>query len=147
MEDLSKKAQVAIKENEPDNPIYRVINESVIQEVLAKDETQSYVYKKLIDISNKIDRLSLSGTNTEYIKTGTIRFSFNISPIIKGLLLDIGTCIAFLRSPSVEVYDYEINSIAEHLVEIVCYLPNENEMDKIILEIRKHSRITEIKFE
>ena len=54
---LSKAIKEALDEQEPDNPIYRVVSDSIMREVAAKDDAQSYILKKLDELSFQINKL------------------------------------------------------------------------------------------
>lgn len=53
---LNRMVAEAVKDLEPDNPIYRVVKDSIMQKVTA-DETDSYILKRLDDITHQINRL------------------------------------------------------------------------------------------
>ena len=55
---LEKTIVEALKEEEPDNPIYRVIKSNVIQEVSAPDDIQSYIINRLDEISSQINHIN-----------------------------------------------------------------------------------------
>lgn len=54
---LSKAIKEAIEEKEPDNPIYRVVSDSIMREVAAKDDAQSYILNRLDEITFQLNRL------------------------------------------------------------------------------------------
>jgi hypothetical protein len=54
---LAKAIQEAVEEVEPDNPIYRVVTDSIMREVAAKDDAQSYIIKRLNEITSQLNRL------------------------------------------------------------------------------------------
>ncbi len=54
---LTKAIKEAIDEAEPDNPIYRVVSDSIMREVTAKDDAQSYILKRLDDITFQLNRM------------------------------------------------------------------------------------------
>jgi len=45
-----------LKEEEPDNPIYRTISENIIRTVAKDDNVQTYILKRLEDITNQLNR-------------------------------------------------------------------------------------------
>lgn len=47
----------ALKDKDPDNPIYRVVKDSIMRKVTASDDTQSYMFSKLEEISNQLNKL------------------------------------------------------------------------------------------
>lgn len=55
---LRKAIKSALREKEPDNPIYRVIKTQVIREVKAPDDLESYLISKFDDLYSKLDQLS-----------------------------------------------------------------------------------------
>ncbi|MBU3660376.1 MAG: hypothetical protein FGM14_10925 [Flavobacteriales bacterium] len=57
---LTKAIKEAIEEKEPDNPIYRVVSDSIMREVAAKDDAQSYILNRLDEITFQINRLRYS---------------------------------------------------------------------------------------
>ncbi len=62
---LSKSIKEAVAEVEPDNPIYRVVSDSIMREVAAKDDAQSYVLKRLDDISFQLNKLRHLNDDTD----------------------------------------------------------------------------------
>ena len=60
---LKKAISEAIKEKDPDNPIYRVIKSQVIKEVSAPDNIQTYLISRLDDISSQIDKMNIDRRN------------------------------------------------------------------------------------
>lgn len=54
---LSKTIIEAISDKEPDNPIYRVVKDSIMREIVATDDSQTYILKRLDDISFNLSRL------------------------------------------------------------------------------------------
>lgn len=47
----------ALHDQEPDNPIYRVVKDSIMKKVTAQDDTQSYMFSKLNDILYQLNKL------------------------------------------------------------------------------------------
>lgn len=54
---LSKAIKEAMEEKEPDNPIYRVVSDSIMREVAVKDDAQSYILTRLDEITFQLNRL------------------------------------------------------------------------------------------
>ncbi len=54
---LLKCIKEAIKDKDPDNPIYRVVKDSIMRKVTAPDDAQSYMFSKLEEISYQLSRL------------------------------------------------------------------------------------------
>ncbi len=54
---LANAIREAIDEKEPDNPIYRVVSDSIMREVAANDDSQAYILKKLDELTFQINRL------------------------------------------------------------------------------------------
>lgn len=48
----------AILDTELDNPIYRVVKDTIMREVVRQDDAQSYVLSKLDEISSRLNRLN-----------------------------------------------------------------------------------------
>lgn len=63
---LSKAISEAIEETEPDNPIYRVVSDSIMREVTAKDDAQSYILRKLDEITIQLNRLRHSNDENNF---------------------------------------------------------------------------------
>ncbi len=63
---LSKALTEALEEKEPDNPIYRVVSDSIMREVAAKDDSQSYILSRLDDITYQLNRLRHSEDDKIY---------------------------------------------------------------------------------
>lgn len=63
---LTKAIMEAVEEVDPDNPIYRVVNDSIMREVTAKDDAQSYILKRLDEITFQINRLRHSADENDY---------------------------------------------------------------------------------
>ncbi len=53
-----KTVREALEDKNPDNPIYRVISESIIQNDIPAGSAESYVLKRLDEISNQIAKIS-----------------------------------------------------------------------------------------
>lgn len=56
---LRSAIETASKENKPDNPIYRAQENFKMQEVIAKDDAQSYIVDKLEDIQRRLSSIEL----------------------------------------------------------------------------------------
>lgn len=63
---LSKALQEALEEKEPDNPIYRVVSDSIMREVAVKDDSQSYILSRLDEITFQLNRLRHSEEERVY---------------------------------------------------------------------------------
>ena len=63
---LRKAISEALKEKEPDNPIYRVIKSQVIREVSAPDDIQSYLINRLDEISSQISKANIIRRNSRF---------------------------------------------------------------------------------
>jgi len=74
---ISKAIKEAIEEKESDNPIYRVVSDTIMREVAANDDAQSYVLKRLDEISYQLNRIRHSGDENSY-KRRTRRLSLSI---------------------------------------------------------------------
>lgn len=57
---LIKAINEAVEEKEPDNPIYRVVKDSIMRKVAASDDTQSYMLKKMEEIVSIVSRIQYS---------------------------------------------------------------------------------------
>lgn len=57
---LLKAIDDALIELEPDNPIYRVVSDNVMREVVAKDNAQNYVLSRLDEITMQLDSINHS---------------------------------------------------------------------------------------
>lgn len=66
---LEKAINEAINEEEPDNPIYRVVRDNIMREVAVKDDAQSYVLSRLDDISNQLSRIRYSNDDMPFRRT------------------------------------------------------------------------------
>lgn len=73
---LEKAIEEALKEEEPDNPIYRVIKSQVIQEVSAPDDIQSYIINRLDEISAQINHIRKD--SNKYEETKNLNIDFDI---------------------------------------------------------------------
>ena len=60
---LQKAITESMVEKEPDNPIYRVVSDSIMREVTAQDNAQSYILSRLDEITFQINRLHYSNDN------------------------------------------------------------------------------------
>lgn len=54
---LSKTVIEATSDKEPDNPIYRVVKDSIMREVVAADDSQAYILQRLDEIASNLNRL------------------------------------------------------------------------------------------
>lgn len=63
----------AIKDKDPDNPIYRVVKDSIMRKVTAPDDAQSYMFTKLDEISSQLSKLR---QQTESVSIRTERPDF-----------------------------------------------------------------------
>lgn len=75
---LTKAIKEAIEEMEPDNPIYRVVSDSIMREVTAKDDAQSYILKRLDDITFQLNRMRHSNDENLFRKSAR-RLSLSVS--------------------------------------------------------------------
>ncbi len=78
---LSKAVKEAIEEEEPDNPIYRVVSDSIMRKVTMKDDAQSYILNRLDDINLQINRLR-STENGYSVMNNSRRKILNLNLII-----------------------------------------------------------------
>lgn len=76
---LTKAIKEALEENEPDNPIYRVVSDSIMREVTAKDDAQSYVLKRLDEITWQLNRLRHSNEDTPIRKRANRNLKLRVS--------------------------------------------------------------------
>lgn len=75
---LEKSILEALKETEPDNPIYRVIKSKIIKEVSAPDDIQAYLLNRLEDISSQISQLKSGNRAKSRSYTSFTRTSFDV---------------------------------------------------------------------
>lgn len=75
---LTKAIKEAIEEFEPDNPIYRVVNDSIMREVTAKDDAQSYILNRLDEITFQLNRMIHSNDENLFRKRAK-RLSLSVS--------------------------------------------------------------------
>lgn len=54
---LRQTVLAAVKDKNPDNPIYRVVKSQIMKEVAADDTTQAYMLQKLEEISSQMNRI------------------------------------------------------------------------------------------
>lgn len=57
---LKKTVQAALKDKNPDNPIYRVVKSQIMKEVVADDSAQTYMMNRLDEITSQINKISSS---------------------------------------------------------------------------------------
>lgn len=69
----------AVEEAEPDNPIYRVIRDSIMREITAKDDSQSYMLKRLDEISYQLNKIRHSNDETPTIKRRQFHIKMTVS--------------------------------------------------------------------
>ena len=69
---LSRAIIEAAVEKEPDNPIYRVVSDSIMREVVLKDTGQSYIINRLDEISLQLNRLKQSNRVVTPVKNNKI---------------------------------------------------------------------------
>jgi len=84
---LSKAIKEALEENEPDNPIYRVVSDSIMREVTAKDDAQSYILKRLDEITFQLNKLRHS-TDENPFRRRSRRLSLTVSKNGEKLIAD-----------------------------------------------------------
>lgn len=75
---LSKAILDAIEEDEPDNPIYRVVSDSIMRDATKQDDIQTYILKRLNSISDKISRLSMAENHSTSNSSQIINLSLTI---------------------------------------------------------------------
>ncbi len=75
---LKKAIEEALKEDEPDNPIYRVIKSQVIKEVSAPDNIESYFINRLDDISLQINKINGDIRNVKVSDKDNSSVTFNL---------------------------------------------------------------------
>lgn len=75
---LSRAIIEAVEEKEPDNPIYRVVSDSIMREIAVKDPGQSYIINRLDEISLQLNKLKQSNQNYKPIRKTSL-LSFIIS--------------------------------------------------------------------
>lgn len=111
---LVKAIKEAIEEVEPDNPIYRVVNDSIMREVTAKDDAQSYILKRLDEITNQLSRIRFSA-NESLHRRRTVRLNFTVSkndePLVVEHILDQILPKAKVEILSIHVRDKESEQI------------------------------------
>lgn len=75
---LSKAIKEALEEAEPDNPIYRVVSDSIMREVTVKDDAQSYILKRLDEITFQLNKLR-NTTDENPFRKRSRRLSLTVS--------------------------------------------------------------------
>jgi len=114
---LAKAINEALSENEPDNPIYRVVNDSIMREVAANDDAQSYVLHRLDEITSQLNRLRNSEDNQYNQNRNKIRFIvskndeiLSFDNVFAHLLSksDASITAAFCRKDQAKVIDFEL---------------------------------------
>ncbi len=63
---LLKAIKEAVEDQEPDNPVYRAVSDSIMREVAIKDDAQSYILTRLDEISSKLNRLQTSNNENSF---------------------------------------------------------------------------------
>jgi hypothetical protein len=81
---IIKAIEKAIVEKKPDNPIYRGMLDSIMKEVVKPDDTQSYLLKRMDEISSQINRIESQQTQNDIPK----HFSYNKQLEFTAELLD-----------------------------------------------------------
>lgn len=69
----------AVEEAEPDNPIYRVIRDSIMREITAKDDSQSYMLRRLDEISYQLIKIRNASDETPAIKRKQFNLKITVS--------------------------------------------------------------------
>lgn len=70
---LEKAINQTLQEDEHDNPIYRAVNDSIMREVVNKNEGQAYIVSRLDELKNQISLLQ-KGSLREWIDKPDISF-------------------------------------------------------------------------
>jgi len=71
--------QETVNDKEPDNPIYRVAKDLIMREVVANDDSQSYIIQRLDEITNQLSNIRQKGTySPEISKSNHEDVIFNV---------------------------------------------------------------------
>jgi len=103
----------AMEEQEPDNPIYRVVRENIMKEISANDDTQTYILNRLDEISSSIFKLSYTDDFSyiqDHDEIKVIEFTItNIDIKSNHTIEDIfSNVIPKIRS-NIEYFNYHLN--------------------------------------
>jgi hypothetical protein len=150
-EDLKNAIEKAMEEEKPDNPIYRVIKENIMQEQFGETDPNRMIFEKLDRLENElresrktskkssgmIDAYDLSwAKEPELIKMGwdgnDMKLSFTVSLINDN---DMQKFISSLKD-SLRIKNIDIVSLRKNLYQIKIPIPNKVTGDFIISGLR-----------
>jgi nucleoside 2-deoxyribosyltransferase len=124
---LSKAIKEASEENEPDNPIYRVVSDSIMREVAVKGDAQSYILSRLDEITFQLDKLRTSA-NENILRIPSRKLKITVSK--PGEKLSFREVFEDFRSES----KYKIRSASGHNISD----------DKMFLELSIPESLTNV---
>lgn len=128
---LVKAIKEAMLEKEPDNPIYRVVKDSIMREVVASDDSQSYILKRLDEITFQINRLRHQN-DSENNRIGVRRRRLNFAIEGKDRLVSEDKIIEDIFGLGLPLAEVTLTEIDKGKYKIGMNIPNSREADRLI---------------
>lgn len=136
---LHKTIVEAVADKDPDNPIYRVVKDSIMREVVATDDSQTYILKRLDEITFSINRLRRQVDPEFSQRTGPRkrRLSFTVEGKDKAITEDEVINDIVQLEPSIESISFSDLTQGKYQIDI--RLQNPRDAERLIGKLLEKS--------